>query len=534
MADDDLADFEAELEAERKQAKTGSEPVQKVASHDTRPAVQSPPIDRHSVVATSPASPNQPYTKQESTKKTSAETQEDELSEFEAELEAERQKHRVTSQPRDTEKPKAPLTWSAKPAKVNDDGIAKDMKPLPQKKTVRPTLDSLAEEKHDDEFLPAAPSQEKKKQVVKKTSPILQIIALLVVAALVVAGYLLLQRPTEVVKIQCWDGSLVANVSDCRSTTTTTSSTTITFPPTTAPTLLISTSTTTLAPVCSNNSMCLKPIPLMPFCDDRYVKTPDVKYTCIHPGTQDSYCQSLASTPRLLQTCEDNQYCWMGVCYPKTCRNKMRDFDTGEEKIDCGGPCRACNSSDAICKTNSDCGKDVCGTPYCNLAMNPTHNCTRYFCENTGSPSARCMSQKIVSVINICSRGLKCIEGQDDCMPGKGEATCHNCIQDQGEEGPDCGGPCRQCAWRPFNYDTINVTVSSKINYQGYIFKLDNVLKDINCTIGGMVRVTDPYGFSKAIKITRYDYAEFYDVTFGMLSVDTNSQKLWITKKIPL
>jgi hypothetical protein len=304
------------------------------------------------------------------------------------------------------------------------------------------------------------------------------------------------------------------------------------LPPMTQPSVTVT--TTTLKVACLNNSMCAKPVPYVPFCEEKIVKNPDIKYTCIHPGSSDSYCQALVVEPKLVKVCDDAQYCWLGECYPNHCRNKARDYLRGEDEIDCGGPCRRCNESDVICAKNTDCGKDECGTPFCNKARNPAHNCSRNVCNNPGLKSSTCEAQTTTEVMEVCDQWEKCVEGQDNCLQGRGDTNCHNCIQDQGESGIDCGGPCTACSTAPYTYDTMNLTATETFEYQGYKLKLDRLIREINCSTGANIQATDPYGFSKSNKITRYENTEFYDLAFGILETTPNSVKIWITKKVPL
>jgi hypothetical protein len=292
--------------------------------------------------------------------------------------------------------------------------------------------------------------------------------------------------------------------------------------------------TTTLEVKCTNNSQCARPIPFLPYCEGKFVKTPDVKYTCIHPGAPDSYCQTMAATPRLVKACEQDQYCWGGECWPSHCGNRLRDWPQGEERIDCGGDCRPCNQTDVQCAKNSECGQDTCTDAYCNAAKNPTANCTINICDNAGQPSARCTQQSIVRVLEICTQGMTCYESQAHCLEAHGKASCHDCTINQGEQDVDCGGPCEACASRPPVYDTLNLTATETVEYQQYTIKLGRLTREITCSTGAEVTATDPYGFSKSLKISMHEPAEFYDIKFGMISADTNSIKIWITKKIPI
>ena len=460
------------------------------------------------------------------------EGEEEDLEALKAELDAERAKHAIPAKPPPPPAPPKPTAPTPKPAEEKPiTQTAKiELTPIPQKKIVRPTLEPLTQPKEDSELIPET---EPKKTVVKKSRPILLII--LLIALIAAAAYIITsQKSQPEVNYQCWDESWVKDKSECPATTTTQTTKTTRYLPPKTTTTIETTTTTTIQMACASNSECEKPVPYAPFCDGKYVKIPAVKYTCIHPGTPDSYCQALATTPKLLQTCEDVEYCYGGQCFPEHCRNKMRDPDHGETKVDCGGKCRPCTQTDTICYKNIDCGKDECTAPYCNSAQNPTHDCTRNICNNPSKTQATCTQDKTTEVLQVCTRGKKCIDGQDDCMEGGGLANCHNCIQDQGELGVDCGGPCKSCATKVSYYDILNLTAADTIEYQTYTLKLERLLREMNCSVGANVRAQDPYGFSKSLKIDHYTNAEFYDIKFGMIEADTNSIRVWINKKIPI
>ncbi len=418
----------------------------------------------------------------------------------------------------------------AKPAPKPDE----ELKPKPREKLTRPTLEPLEQLQEPDELLPDTPPA--KKQKASKTSPLILIVLLLVVAAAAIGGYLITQQQHTITRYQCWDNTWVEDQTLCPTPTTLPAPTTTEAPPTT--TIFSKTTTTTIQPtgpiVCYNNSMCEKPAPYMPYCEDRYVKTPAVKNLCYHPGLEDSYCQTIAATPSLVKTCDAGQYCYGGECYPSFCRDHTRNIDKGEEKVDCGGPCKPCSLAEPICNKESDCGKDQCSDPYCNSARNPTQNCIRNVCENPGTEDAKCTQKNTIEVIEICGQWKKCVDGHAACYEGRGDANCHNCIQDQGEEGTDCGGPCKPCATRPPNYDTLNLTATQTIGYQGYQLKLNALLREINCSAGADIQAIDPYGFTKNIKITQYNSTEFYDIRVGMLDATANSIRVWIVKKVPI
>jgi hypothetical protein len=335
------------------------------------------------------------------------------------------------------------------------------------------------------------------------------------------------------VMIMCWNGELVEDQMICPPIPTTTfleTTTTLYLPQTTF-------LTTTTVPVvdiaCMSDSDCEKTTPFVPFCDGNIIKAADVKYTCMRSGTPQSRCTSLVQPPKIIEVCPEKHYCHGGQCYPEHCRNKVRDFDKGEEKIDCGGPCRPCNQTDVLCRINSDCGIDSCGTPYCNAQQNPTNNCTRNICTYPGTPQSQCTIENTVEVLQQCSRNQYCREGDPYCRSDGAKANCYDCIQNQGEERIDCGGPCRPCAPIPLIYDTLNLTATETIQYQTYKLKLDRLIREINCSTGARITITDLYGVSKAHTIDRYTNTQYFDIELGFLNADTNSALIWIRKHTP-
>ena len=350
-------------------------------------------------------------------------------------------------------------------------------------------------------------------------------------------GHLFFNDPN---RYECWDGTMIDNPDRCPPPPVTTVYQTTSTVPIVAPTTIEATTTTTTTILlteieCYSNEDCVKPTPYVPFCDGNYVKASDIRYNCVHPGTTHSYCQSLVVSPRLVKTCERNEYCWEGECYPEHCRNKKRDWKLWEEKVDCGGPCRPCDDSDTICTVNSDCGEDFCGNPYCNSANNPTHNCTRHFCMNPGHPNATCKTQQLVEVIEVCSRGQTCLEGKDICVMAGTVASCFDCIQNQGEQGVDCGGPCQPCAEIPENHDTLKLNATGTFEYKNYRLRLDRLeLGSVRgCSTGAYIRVTDPYAKTQTVKVSRHRNAEYFDITIGMLDSDTSTITIWVVMASP-
>jgi hypothetical protein len=402
----------------------------------------------------------------------------------------------------------------------------------PDDKPPKPALEELGSDDFTGEAIEQAIHSKPPKEGKSRFPLLAAIIILTLAAAGIIAAVQFLPLITQPkIQYQCWDQSIVEDLSLCpKPTTTTTTSTTTTtlyVPKTTTTT----STSTTLEIACHTNADCVREIPYFPFCEGKYVKNQDIIYLCIRPGTPESYCRARQTTPKIIQACEDWGYCHLGACYPTHCQNKKRDYQLGEEKIDCGGPCRPCESSEPVCSANTDCGVDRCGTPYCNSQGNPATNCTRHVCVNPGTSQAQCTIESKIEVLEVCDRWHICIEGNNNCLWSREGVSCHDCIQNQGEQRMDCGGPCPPCAIIPPTYDTLNLTALDTLEYQGYKFRLERLIREIQCTRGAHIRVEDPYGKSQSKKITIYENAQYFDVDFGMLSADTSSIKIWVTRK---
>jgi GH35 family endo-1,4-beta-xylanase len=137
-----------------------------------------------------------------------------------------------------------------------------------------------------------------------------------------------------------------------------------------------------------------------------------------------------------------------GVAAP-TCKDGIKN--QGEEKIDCGGPCKAC-ATKATCsdgkKNQGEEGVD-CGGPCKACAEGPSCSDGK---KNQGEEGVDCGGP--CDACESCEDG---IQNQDEegvdcggtCDACEAEPSCSDGAQNQGEEGVDCGGPCDACEVAP-------------------------------------------------------------------------------------
>lgn len=118
------------------------------------------------------------------------------------------------------------------------------------------------------------------------------------------------------------------------------------------------------------------------------------------------------------------------------CSDRVRNY--GEDGVDCGGPCSPCPIA---CGTNGDCGGlTIYSKPFCHQG-DVARNVTVYVCINPGSIESTCINQTKTVVVDECSSGERCVDGDMYCR----ELSCSDGIMNQGEDGVDCGGPCNSC-----------------------------------------------------------------------------------------
>ncbi len=120
-----------------------------------------------------------------------------------------------------------------------------------------------------------------------------------------------------------------------------------------------------------------------------------------------------------------------------TCSDGIQN--QGEEGVDCGGPCPACETCDDGIQNQGEEGID-CGGPCA-----PCITCFDGI-QNQGEEGIDCGGP--CPACGTCNDGIQ-NQGEEGIDCGGPCAPCETCndgIQNQGEEGVDCGGPCPACA----------------------------------------------------------------------------------------
>lgn len=133
-----------------------------------------------------------------------------------------------------------------------------------------------------------------------------------------------------------------------------------------------------------------------------------------------------------------NLNCANGVCSAASCDDKKQD--QGEQGVDCGGPCKACDG--APCTAGTECKSDACAAGMCGPSAGKTCG---------------------VGLPNACELTEACGQDKDCksivCTGGKCVAVTPDVHTDGrvngGETDVDCGGPCVPCA------DNLKCIVSS-------------------------------------------------------------------------
>ncbi len=197
-----------------------------------------------------------------------------------------------------------------------------------------------------------------------------------------------------------------------------------------------------------------------------------------------------------------SKYCVAGMCETASCTDGVLNGD--EEGIDCGGSCPACASCDDGIKNGDEKGIDCGGScPACFLecsdgtqagkcSVEKPKYCTLdealvFDCENCGCPNTGdvCQADGKCRGIGSCSDRIQ-NQGETgvDCGgPCKAcEATCFDGLKNQGETGVDCGGPCEPCAKEPllekpgqFEFDEIQSYEFMLYENDMQEFEIDNI-----------------------------------------------------------
>jgi cysteine-rich repeat protein len=153
----------------------------------------------------------------------------------------------------------------------------------------------------------------------------------------------------------------------------------------------------------------------------------------------------------------DTDFC-SNTCITATCSDGVQNH--GETGVDCGGPCAACGPThvcgNGIVETGEQCDDgNTVNTDFCsNTCISATcsdgiqnHGETGVDC---GGPCSACAPPPPVCGNGILEAGEQCDDGNtvntDNCTNLCKTATCTDGAQNHGETGVDCGGPCAACA----------------------------------------------------------------------------------------
>ncbi len=147
-------------------------------------------------------------------------------------------------------------------------------------------------------------------------------------------------------------------------------------------------------------------------------------------------------------------------CVTATCNDGIQN--QGETGVDCGGPCNPCSIGGCnVNITSSNGGVTITGlTGLENAKLFTASIATVWGCNPwSGTP---CSNNETVNGLNVGETYFLSIQS-DDCdewipiviQGGGTTATCNDGIQNQGETGIDCGGPCAPCQVTPTCNDGI-------------------------------------------------------------------------------
>ena len=105
-----------------------------------------------------------------------------------------------------------------------------------------------------------------------------------------------------------------------------------------------------------------------------------------------------------------------------TCFDRIQN--QGEQGVDCGGPCKACEID---CSSDDDCGQAHYGKPYCKEEANTWYamrDWVGYRCESPGEWNASCRFVKKPEVTERCRYDKQCV--YTDFCPYE---TYTNCLE---------------------------------------------------------------------------------------------------------
>jgi len=203
----------------------------------------------------------------------------------------------------------------------------------------------------------------------------------------------------------------------------------------------------------------------------------------------------------------ESALCADGICTQATCKDGLKNGS--EVDVDCGGSdCDKC-ADGATCDKGDDCtsgvcANDACAAPSCTDGLKNGNELDKDCGGDNYCP--RCVDG------TICQRGQDCVSGYCDAASSQCKTpTCDDGVQNQDEEGVDCGGDTCMCCLgssiknEPADDDRGKAVlgVSSKRNYatsQGLISSKALTMQRFNMYF---VRgVTNASGAARAGKLT--------------------------------
>ena len=182
---------------------------------------------------------------------------------------------------------------------------------------------------------------------------------------------------------------------------------------------------------CSQNSDCgMNGFVGTTFCSGTSVFQNFISYTCINPGSENSYCLN-STAAQQKQICSQNQICSNGICVDQmiNCSMDSQCNDnnpyTFDQCINPATPYSYCNHVAIACSSNSDCGdNELIGSHFC-MNGNVFQNFYTFTCNNPGKIGAYCSNSTSPQLLQTCSSGQTCNNGS--CV----SVTC--------SQNSDCG-----------------------------------------------------------------------------------------------
>ncbi|MEK6891034.1 MAG: VWA domain-containing protein, partial [Nanoarchaeota archaeon] len=179
---------------------------------------------------------------------------------------------------------------------------------------------------------------------------------------------------------------------------------------------------------CDQNSDCGNDTISESYCVDTGVYHNIINYTCLNPGTPNSYCQTNI-TAEVVENC--NEMCFEGSCVDISCFSDSDCKDSNRLTLDsCRNPGTTqsfCENIPIICKNNKDC--------------NDGNSSTQDICKNPGTVDSFCKYKNI----NTCGNGV--VENGEECDDGNvhdGDGCSESCLVESCVE---------MCQSKPFDFD---------------------------------------------------------------------------------